>query len=435
MKSGEKALTRYAVEESHQYYKEGFDLLANKKDKSREENGLFIDLINEWASLEHCRGNAKAMDELLKAHQSLAESLGDKSRLGRFYVWLGGALFYRGKPKGAYQYLNRALKLGEETDNQWIVCYACAWLTNVCAELGLLEEGITFGERAQGIARLLPFDPHPVSTTPFFSSGYLYWVKGDTKKVFEYGKTLLDHGDKHSEFRRLAWGGVITGIAHQAHGNFEAAIKSLKDAVQISRDPFFRENARLCLGNLYLYRGQFKEAEETLEQAVAFMQKFGVGECEIMGKLYLGAALIGKGQMGRGLEMIEEAQWVFLENERRPFYAISEYILGKIYLQIAERAAPMTLSTIAKNIGFLVKNVPFAGKKAEYHFNKAIEVAKEIGAKGVQAQALLDLGLLHKAKGRMGQARKHISKSIELFEESGAEGFLKQAKEALASLG
>jgi len=88
-----------------------------------------------------------------------------------------------------------------------------------------------------------------------------------------------------------------------------------------------------------------------------------------------------------------------------------------------------------RNIGFLVKNVPFAGKKAEDHFNKATEVAKEIGAKGFQGLAYLNLGLLHKAKKRTGQAQKCITEAVQLFEQCKAETSLKQAKEALASLG
>jgi tetratricopeptide (TPR) repeat protein len=91
----------------------------------------------------------------------------------------------------------------------------------------------------------------------------------------------------------------------------------------------------------------------------------------------------------------------------------------------------ISLSTLAKNLGFFIKNIPFAGKKAESHFKKAIDVAKEIGAKGILAQAHLDLGLLHKAKGRSDRARDCISKAIELFEQCEAEVYLKQAKEAL----
>ena len=48
-----------------------------------------------------------------------------------------------------------------------------------------------------------------------------------------------------------------------------------------------------------------------------------------------------------------------------------------------------------QNIGFfLVKNVPFATKKAEAHFHKAIELSKEIGARGYLGQTYLSLGLL-----------------------------------------
>ena len=134
-------------------------------------------------------------------------------------------------------------------------------------------------------------------------------------------------------------------------------------------------------------------------------------------------------------------------------YALSEFSLGMVYSQIVEGAGPrsmrtksgkaqkgvrsiprVSLSTMAKNIGFLIKNVPFASKKAEKHFNRAIELAKEIGMKGTMGMAYLDLGLLHKTKKRTEQARRCISEAIQLFEQCEAEFYLKQAREALASL-
>jgi tetratricopeptide (TPR) repeat protein len=123
-----------------------------------------------------------------------------------------------------------------------------------------------------------------------------------------------------------------------------------------------------------------------------------------------------------------------LENQRRNLYAFCEYVLAKVYSQIAEGAGPISLSIMAQNIGFLIKNVPFASKKAEKHFSRAIELAKEIGAKGTMGMAYLDLGLLHKTKKRTEQARRCISEAIQLFEQCEAEFYLKQANEALASL-
>ena len=109
-------------------------------------------------------------------------------------------------------------------------------------------------------------------------------------------------------------------------------------------------------------------------------------------------------------------------------------MLGRFYLQIVQRAGPMSLSLIAQNIGFLIKNVPFADKKAEGNFNHAIKVAKEIGAKGILGQAFLYLGLLHKRKKKTDKARECISMAVQVFEKCQADVYLKQAKEALASI-
>jgi hypothetical protein len=59
---------------------------------------------------------------------------------------------------------------------------------------------------------------------------------------------------------------------------------------------------------------------------------------------------------------------------------------------------------MAKNVGFLVKNAPFASKKAEDHINKAIDIFKEIGAKGFLGTAYLELGLLYKKRKRTDPA-------------------------------
>jgi tetratricopeptide (TPR) repeat protein len=131
--------------------------------------------------------------------------------------------------------------------------------------------------------------------------------------------------------------------------------------------------------------------------------------------------------------MLEERQQNLIRNQRRAVYALSESVLGKVYSQIATGPTP-AFSIMAKNVGFLVKNVPFAGRKAEEHFNKAIEVAKEIGAKGLLGTVYLDLGLLHRAKRRKDQARKCLSEAIQIFEECEAEVYLAQGKEAFASL-
>ena len=42
MKSGEKSLKRYAVDEAHIYYKEAFELLCGKSERSKEKDELLL---------------------------------------------------------------------------------------------------------------------------------------------------------------------------------------------------------------------------------------------------------------------------------------------------------------------------------------------------------------------------------------------------------
>jgi tetratricopeptide (TPR) repeat protein len=430
MKSGEKSLKHYAVEESHQYYEEAFGLLNKKIDTSKEENKVLIDLLIQWAYVFFYRGDFRSLNDLFTTHKGLAESLDDDAKLGMFYGWLGFSLYLREKLEDSYQILSKAYELGEQTENLKVMGYACAWLTWPCAELGLLEQGIRFGKKALGIARTLEFDHH-LFFQCLSGMGEIYFYGGESKESIDHGRILLNYGKKYSNLRSFVMGHLCVGNGYFIAGDLLSAIESYKRAIKLSVDPFYSQWVTLFLGMSKLGNGEFQEAEEILSGVVSFSENFG---CECIGTPALGLlgfALIGKGLMSRGIRIMEEAIQSFAQNRRRPLIAFGAYYRGKLYSQLAEGAEQISLAIMAKNIRFLVKNVPFATKKAEAHFDEAIEMAKEIGAKGVLGRAYLDLGLLHKAKKRTERAKECISKSIQIFEQCEAEIYLKQAREAL----
>jgi class 3 adenylate cyclase/tetratricopeptide (TPR) repeat protein len=433
MKSGEKSLKRYAVEESHQYYREAFELLTDKPDKTKDEERLLIDLIIRWAFVFYYRGDFKGLGELLSTHEKLAESMDDKARLGMFCNWFGFVQTCRGNFRDAYPYLCKALNIGEDIGDNQVIGYACTWLVWTCASLGLLDDAIIYGERAQGIARLLESD-HYLYFKSLGGLAHNWCHRGDTKKALEAGKALLEYGQKYSDNRSLFLGHVEMGFSHSVAGDLESAIQCAKNAISVSVDPFYAIGGKLLLTICYVSREQLKEAEDQVHAILNFSEKFG---CEVWGTpalTILGLVCIAKGQMKEGFKIIEDAQGSLARNENRWWLSRSEWILGKIYLQMVEGARPVRLSTMARNIGFLVKKFPFASREAEAHFNRSIEIANQIGAKGNAGEAYLDLGRLHRSKGRNDQAKACISKAIQIFEECGAEVFLRVANESLASL-
>jgi class 3 adenylate cyclase/tetratricopeptide (TPR) repeat protein len=432
VKSGEKCLARYTVEEAHQFFRQAFEILAPKEDKSEADKVILIDILNSWGYAYYYRGDFKEFINLLNTQKEVAESLDDQVRVGMFYAWYGIALWMAGKSKDSYEYLCKALELGENSDNQKVVGYACTWLAWACAELGLFAEGIGFGERAQKIAESFPSDQYL-----FFKSlsglCYINSMKGDTKKVFEGANLLLEYGEKKSNNRSKVFGHWVNAWGHSLVGDMKSSQRSSEKACEVARDPLYSQFPKASLGYFYLMEGQFQEAENVLNSILDFSKPRAIGELVEWTYLYLSPALVAKGHMKQGLRMLEEARHALIKNQRRVGYAVSEYILGKVYAQIATGPTP-DFSIMAKNIGFLVKNVPFAGKKAEEHFNKAIEILREIGAKGYLGGAYLDLGLFYKARKKNQQARECISEAIKIFEECEAEVYLKQAKNELESL-
>jgi tetratricopeptide (TPR) repeat protein len=432
VKSGEKSLARYAVEEAHQYFRKAFDILSPKENKSEEEKIILIDILNSWGYAYYYLGDFKELIDRFRSHQSLAESLDDKARLGMFYAWFGIAFYMAGKPKDSYEYLCRAREFGESSGNQKVVGYACTWLPWSCAELGLFVEGVESGERAQKIAESFPSDQYL-----FYKSisglCFIYWMKGDARKVFAGAKLLLEYGEKRANNRSVVFGHWVNSWGHQLTGDMKSSQRSCEMACEAALDTFYSQFPKVSLGYAYLLDGQFQDAQNALNSIIDFSKPRAIGELIEWSELYLAPVLIAQGHMRQGLNMIEEVQQRSIRSQSRVRYAFSEYIFGKTYSQIATGPTP-AFSIMAKNIGFLIKDVPFAAKKAEEHFNQAIELSREIGAKSLLGGAYLDLGLFYKARKKTQQARECISEAADIFEECEATEYLKQAKEALESV-
>ena len=101
---------------------------------------------------------------------------------------------------------------------------------------------------------------------------------------------------------------------------------------------------------------------------------------------------------------------------------------------MADGSTPVTFPLLQRNIGFLIRYRPFARKRAERHFLRAIKVAEDIGAMGMLGHAYYHLGLLHKLKGDRQKIRDNMAKAIHYFEKCQADTYLRKANEVWAAL-
>jgi tetratricopeptide (TPR) repeat protein len=363
MKSGKKSLARYSIEESHQYYKHAFKLLDSKVNKTKAEKELLIELLFEWAYVFYYRGYFKEMAEVFGSNKMIAESLEDRTKLGMFYSWYGWAFFCQHKILDAYPWFKKALQIGEENKDQRVIGYACTWLTWYYLINGRIDLSIAHGERTQEISKAFKSDAYL-----YFKSlaglGIAYSVSGDMKKGIEIGNTLVDYGKKHSNIRSLTMGHGVKGVAYSVDNDLTKSIQAYEKAIKVGVEPFYVEYTRMWLSLVYIMNGQITEAENAFNRVVAFSQDLGAWLAGTPAQVLSGAVLIAKGQMGLGLKRLKEGKQKLLTSGNMLNYLQCEYTLGKVFSMIAMGSEPISLSKVFKNIGFLVKNVPFASKKS-----------------------------------------------------------------------
>lgn len=426
VKSGSKSLKLYALEESHQFFLQAYELMSAIEPRGPLERQTLISILNKWASVFYFTGDVNGVMELLQRHEGDADQLEDLASRGMFYAWYGWALGMLEQVRESFRYLYKALAIGEQTGNQLIIGYACTWLVFSCFE-ELLDDGLAYGTRAHEIAN--EYEPDQYL---FFKSlcglGHIHFLKGEGYKSHEIGHKLLNYGQLHANVRCMTVGHLCLGYAHEHAGRFSKAIACYKEAIETSRDPIYANWARCFLGMAYIEDNCFSDAEIALAEVLSFSRKFGCGILGTFAQAGLGVTKIDKGQMSEGMEMLSEALENAEQHERIWVTAFIHYLKGNVYLQIVEKKETIDLGTVLKNIGFILKHLPRAAKKGQRHFSKAIELLERINAFGLLGQVHLDMAILHKAQGDKEAGRVHLESAREIFIRGKAENFISKVE-------
>jgi len=424
MKAGKKSLKKFALEESHDYYQMAYDFLSNKADKKPEEKELLILILIDWALVYYYRGLFGPLSELLINNEPIASGIKDKYTKGMFYAWMGFTLDNRLKGKKAYDYLQDSLRIGEDIKNETLIGYACTWLTWSCMSLCKYDDALKYGERAVSISLKTGSEPYL-----YFKSlagiGVTYYFQGKSRKAIETGKEILRYGLDQSNIRSQAIGHYTIGYGYCAGGEFDKSIAKSEEAIQVAQDPFYSVIPHTVIGLCHLLDNQFSLAKEHFNKVSAFDDKRGFELMGLPAKAALCVIQITEGKMAYGLDRLIKIQDTCLERGNKTFWLVIELIIGQIYLEMIAGPKP-SIGILFRNVGFLLKNVPIAAKRAEFHLNNTVETAKEIGSLGFMGQAYFSLGRLYKAKKRIESAKEQFLNALRVFKECEANGYVRQ---------
>ena len=433
VKSGEKSLNRFALEESHRYFKEAFNIIHSRKERTNFENEILIDLLNRWGLVFYYRGATIEFERLMLSQEEIVKTIDDKNLVGLFYAWQGMSLWLNEKLHQSHKCLKKAKKIGEEIENNLIVGYSSTWLSWVCAEMGRFTEGINYGKKAHRIAQNIKTNQY-LHFKSLAGIGYNYFWSGKSADSRPIAESMFDYGKRYGDTRCLVMAHMIEGFFHISAGNFQEAIRVLKKGVEVSMDPFYNFAGMAPLCFTYIQADQMENAEIIFLSISKFFSEAGCSYLKPLVDLFSSLIKISRGELSKGMKTLITAR----NNAKSMGYdgllPLHYFAIARVYLKIVKGENPVPFSTLIKNPGFIIQHAPFAAKRAERYLIKAIAYGETVGATGLVAQAHLELGVFYKLKKRYQEARQPLEEAILVFEETGAHAFLKQAQAELASL-
>jgi tetratricopeptide (TPR) repeat protein len=350
---------------------------------------------------------------LLGEAEALARALDDRARLGRVLAWMAIVLRVTGDHDGAMAAGQQALKLAVELGDRALQWQAAHCLGQVYGAIG------DFGRAAELLRRNVEAADResdtPSADVRIWSQAWLALTLGGLG-AFAEGRR---HGEEALHLAMLEGRGN-TPIA--AHG---------------------------CLGVLYLAQGDLEPAIRVLEQGLALCRASGNRDFLRVIVASLGYASALRGRLAEGRALLEEAisESIRTGARQRPGWVawLSEVCClagrGDEAWRHARQALDLARQQKARGdeahalhqlgVVYAHTNPPDAAQ-ADTHYQQALALAEDLGMRPLQAHCHFGLGTLYTKTGRREQARAELSAAIELYRAMEMTFWLPQAEAALA---
>ncbi len=353
---------------------------------------------------------------LFSEAEALARRLGDRARLAQVLAHMAIVRRLQGDLEDAVAAGLRAIELAAVLGDRGLQVAASHRLGQAYCGLG------EFGRAAELLRwNVVALEPDTLGPDPYYAIVSRAWL----------ALTLS------------ALGGFAEGRRHGEEALRLAMADSQSDALIIAHG---------CLGLLFLEKGDLEAASRVLEQGLALCHASGNRDwsISIMGGLGYAYALAGRGE--EGLALLKEAIREGGHTGERFAYAILLTEFSTVSLLVgrhdearrhAHHAHEVACQQKARGdealalcqLGVVHGHAdPPDVERAEGHYRQALVLAEELGMQPLQAHCHLGLGQLYAKRGRRAEARAELETAIELYHAMEMTFWLPQAEAALAQV-
>jgi class 3 adenylate cyclase/tetratricopeptide (TPR) repeat protein len=398
--AGAKALACSAFKEAVAFLEQGLEALDHMNE-SRPKLEWAIDLRLQLRNALFLLGDSRKLYRYLKEAETLAQTLGDEHRIGRVLNFLCSYAGIAGDPDAAVSYGRRALALPVVSVDATIGAVTHYYLGAAYNKMGNYREAIHVLARGlKGIRNELRHE--------------------------RFGTTLV--------LSVVCRSHLVQCLA--ATGAFDQGIRYGEEAIQIANEvehPVSRIYVNCSLGVLFLFRGECDKAVRLLDLSLKICRSAAVPVYVPFVASRLGAAYATAGQIAEALPYLEQGVGDSASVGRVGFLSLSMVWLGEGYLlagrikeadDVARRALELAQTHkergheawALKVLGDIAAHARPGSDESDVFYRRALELARELGMRPLEAHCHAGLSNLKLAQGQTGLAHEELRAAVELYD-------------------
>jgi class 3 adenylate cyclase/tetratricopeptide (TPR) repeat protein len=411
--AGARAYDRAAFREAAASFEQALQALAHLPEDG-DTRALAIDLRLALGNALTQVGEYGRCRALLGEAEARARALDDRTRLGRVLAWMAEGLWVTGDYNGA-----------------------------VAAGQQALELAVALGDSA-------------LQMQAAYILGRVYWNIGDFGRAAELQRQNVDAADRafgtsstDVRIRSQAW----LALTLSALGAFAEGRRYGEEALRLAMlegrgaTPIA---AHGCLGHLYLAQGDLEHAIRMFDPGLALCRASGERGWLRWITAGLGSASALQGRLVEGRTLLEEAISESIRTGALHGHAHRVALLSEVCClagrgeeagQHAHQALDLALQQKARGdearalhqLGVVHAHAdPPDAAQAEAHYRQALALADELGMRPLVAHCHLGLGKLYARSGRRAEAHAALTTAIGLYRAMEMTFWLPQAEAAQA---
>ena len=410
--AGAKAAARSAYREAVGYVEQGLAALVRlpKSRRTTEEAiDLRLDLYKYLVPLDELR----PLLAYLREAETLAQTLGDRERLGWARLHIGHLLVLIDDVRASVQLTQEVVGIAQNVGNCQIEARAYQWLSCGSYALGQHRRAVDLLRQCVAVQSPAP------GGEDLFRPGYLAMFLAELGEFVEAEQaaemtlrapqTTPDRPwDFATAYWQIAWFWCLKGDLGRAASMAERAV-GLAQQWELRRTLGI---AMCLLGHVRAVAGRIEESLNLLEQGVRQADAFGTMWLRCPRLQYLGEAYLAAGRDSAAKETADRTLQLARDRGERGFEAWALRLQAEIVASIT----------------------PVDTNLADARYREAIALATELEMRPLVAHCHLGLGKLYRRTDKREQAEEHLATATTMYREMGMTYWLEKAEAELKGL-